>query len=486
MKTYRQLRRTRKIKMFGKKVGIAILFLGISYLLSLLSFYLYTKLSQVLQPVEKGFIGFAVIGLIAGLIAILASFLNKRLILTVVISFAIDCLVDSVVLYSKLGTQVAQYLPGLLVSMTSVIASWHYLKRRLWLPKNSIQGTREQFNKKYALARNLLENPDKLTLEVFKEACEALQGINPKIDALLKEADHVSRAISFLNGGDPIGLAVSLINVKTEKDKEKKEKLLFFIDLVNDIWEEVNLSYTRLPPEDPGNYVDHPVKQLGNSILASSGPAGLATISMAFVVATSVAATNTASIGSMLPKNDFLSPEEQPSQEINQLTQTATLTILPTETPTPNPTNKPALVFSAVEKTFFVSAASQEGENFNASSTGTYRFTITGGASEICPQKSQPDNPELWGWNTMVVIYKNRSIVWSGSSNYGPSPSSWNYMIGSPTLRSTFAEAEKLGKGDFVDIYLGQGQYVIFLVNDCQSCYGDNSGGINLQVQRNI
>src|SRR4030042_3923756 len=103
MKTYKQLRRVRKIKKFGKKVGIAILFLGISYLLSLLSFYIYTQLSQILQPVEKGFLGFAIIGLIAGLIAILVSFLNRKLMLTIVISFAIDCLVDSVILYSKLG-----------------------------------------------------------------------------------------------------------------------------------------------------------------------------------------------------------------------------------------------------------------------------------------------------------------------------------------------------------------------------------------------
>lgn len=100
MKTFKNKRRLRKIKKFGKKVGIAIIFLAVSYLLSLLSFYLYTKLSQILQPVEKGFLGFAIIGLITGLFAVLVSFFNKRLVLTVVISFFIDCLVDSVVLYA--------------------------------------------------------------------------------------------------------------------------------------------------------------------------------------------------------------------------------------------------------------------------------------------------------------------------------------------------------------------------------------------------
>ena len=41
MQTYKSKRRLRKIKKFGKRVGIAIFFLGISYLLSLLSFYYF-------------------------------------------------------------------------------------------------------------------------------------------------------------------------------------------------------------------------------------------------------------------------------------------------------------------------------------------------------------------------------------------------------------------------------------------------------------
>lgn len=472
MKTYRQLRRERKLKKFGKKVGIAILFLGISYLLSLLSFYLYTKLSQILQPVEKGFLGFAIIGLIAGFIAILVSFLNERLMLTVVISFAIDCLVDSVILYSKLGTQVAQYLPGLLVSMTSIIASWHFLKRKLWLPKNSTQGAREQFNKKYALARKLLENPSKLTLDVFKEACEALQGIDPKIDRLLKEADHVSRTISFLGGGDAIGLAVSLVPVNTEKDKEKKEKLLFFIDLVNDIWDEIKVAYVRLNAGNPGNYVDHPVSQMGNSLIASSGPSGLATISMAFVVATSVVASNTPNIGSILQKNGFQIPKTQNSQETIILTQTATPTLLPTVTPKTVQT----LTFSTVEKTIFVSAL-EEGVTYTAGSTGTYRFTITGGAYLADPNK---------GWEAKVMIYKNRQIDWSGPNE---THTNWNYLVGFPGDRNpneklTREQAEPLGKGSSIDIFLNKNDYLIFIVFDSRGDFVDNSGGMYVQVQK--
>ena len=482
MEKYKYKRRIRKIKKFGRKLSTAILFLVVSYLLSLFSFYLYIQLSQILQPEEKGLLGFAIIGLIAGFIAVLVSLVNRRLILTVVISFFIDCLVDSLFLYSKLGIQVIQFLPGLLVSMSSVIVSWHFIKIKLWLPKNSTQGAGEQFNKKYALARKLLENPSKLTLDVFKEACEALQGIDPKIDRLLKEADHVSRTISFLGGGDAIGLAVSLIPVKTEKDKEKKEKLLFFIDLVNDIWDEVKIAYVRLNAGNPGNYVDHPVRQFGNSIVASSGPSGFATISMAFVVASSVAATNNASIGSILQKN-----ESQIQETINpQVTVTETTTPIPSPILTNTPTAIPTLTFSTIETTIFVSAL-EEGTTFNASSNGTYRFTITGGASETSPTKAQPDHPETWGWQTRVLIYKNHPVDWSGPSfGWGTTPANWNFSVGDPNFIPTFAEAEQIGKGKYVDISLLKGEYLIFLVFDSKGDFVDNSGGMYVQVQKGI
>lgn len=484
MKTYKYKRRIRKIKKFGKKLGIALIFLVVSYLLSLFSFYLYTQLSQILHPEEKGFLGFALIGLIAGFIALLVSLVNKRLILTVVISFFIDCLVNSIFLFSKLGVQVLQFLPGLLVSMSTVIASWHFLKRKLGLPKNynqTTQGTKEQVSNKYALARKLIENPNKITLEVFKEACELLQGIDPKIDAVLKEADHVSRALTFLNGGDAIGLAVSCIKVKTEKDEEKKEKLLFFIDLVNDIREEVSAVMVKIDTAKAVDTVKHQ-NMAPNTIIAASGPSNIVTVSMAIVVATSVIATNTAGIGLLLPNNEFQIPITQNSQETTTPLPTATSKNLPTDIPK----TVQILTFSTIEKTIFVSAL-EEGITFTANSTGTYRFTITGGASETSPTMSQPNRPETWGWNTRVLVYKNRPIDWSGPSfGWGTTPINWNYSVGDPNFKPTSTEAERVGKGKYVDIPLLKGEYMIFLVPDSKGDFVDNSGGVYLQVQKAI
>jgi len=332
-------RRKRKIRKFGKKLGIAMIFLVVSYLLSLLSFYLYSQLSRVLHPEEKGFLGFAIIGLIAGLIAVLISLANNRLILTIVISFLIDCLVDSIFLYSKFGIQVIQFLPGLLAGMSAVIALWHLLKRKLGLSKyrgQTMQGDKEQVSNKYILARKLIGNPNKITLEVFKEVCGLLQGIDPKIDAVLKKADRLSRTLTFLNGGDAIGFAVSNIKVKTKEDEEKKEKLLFFIDLVNDIREEISAVLVKINAAKANkDYIGHQ-NAAANTIIAASGPSGIAAISMTIVAATAVMATNTAGIGSLLPKNEFQMPKTQNSQEMN--TPEITGIVIPSVTPTARPT----------------------------------------------------------------------------------------------------------------------------------------------------
>ena len=218
MKNFKYLRTTRKLKKFGKKLSIVVIFLVISYLISLASFYLYIYLSKVLMPVYKNILGFAVIGLVAGLEVVLISLINKKFVLTVVISFIIDCLVDSILLFSTLGMQVIQFLPGLLASMLLVSALWHLVKIKL-IPHKEISGDDEEAKRKYTLARKLIKDPNKITLELFKEVCGALQGINPKIDKVLKEADRISRTLDFLGGGDPIGFVVCNIKVKTKKDK---------------------------------------------------------------------------------------------------------------------------------------------------------------------------------------------------------------------------------------------------------------------------
>lgn len=452
---------------------MAIVFLVVSYLLSLLSFYLYTQLSQILQPVEKGFLAFTVIGLVAGFLAVLVSLVNKRLLLTVVISFFIDCLVDCVVWYPTLGLRVVQYLPGLLISMSLIIASWHFLKVKLGLGDKNIlfpQNPEEKDYKKYALARRLLEDPNRITMEVLKDACGLLQGIDPRIDAVLKEVKNFSRALS----GDVLGFIVAHIKAEKKEDEEKKEKVLFFIDLVNDLKEEIDVAFVRLGASEAKNYVDQPIKQANHSILANAMTVNSPSI-VATIVASSVIATNAAGMIPGIPpisQKIALPPETQNSQEIILPSQTATPTILPTATPR----IVQILTYSTVEKTIFVSAT-EEGVTYTAGSAGTYRFTITGGAYLADPNK---------GWEAKVMIYKNRQIDWSGPNE---THTNWNYLVGFPGDRDpneklTAEQAEQLGKGQKIDIYLNKNDYLIFIVFDSKGDFVDNSGGMYVQVQK--
>jgi len=131
----------------------------------------------------------------------------------------------------------------------------------------------------------------------------------------------------------------------------------------------------------------------------------------------------------------------------------------------------------------FVSAL-VEGVSFTAASTGIYRFTIIGGASEACPPEAQPNHPEWWGWKTEILIYKNRPIYWSGGylAPERPNPANWDFLVGSSDFQPTYEAAETTGKGMFVDIGLVENEYVILVVNDCVGCFFDNSGGVYLSV----
>ena len=135
------------------------------------------------------------------------------------------------------------------------------------------------------------------------------------------------------------------------------------------------------------------------------------------------------------------------------------------------------------ERELFVSAL-VEGVYFTAAANGTYRFTITGGAFELCPPQSAPSHPDWWGWCTEIVIYKNRPIYWSGGywAPAHPSTADWDFSVGDPHNQPTYEAAERIGKGMFVDITLAEDEYVVLVVNDCKGYFSDNSGGIYFSV----
>ena len=135
---------------------------------------------------------------------------------------------------------------------------------------------------------------------------------------------------------------------------------------------------------------------------------------------------------------------------------------------------------ASTQEELFVSALA-EGVKFTASFTGTYRFTIVGGAYISEP----PDHPHYLGWRTWIFAYKNRPIEWSRGTPHdgcGPNPGDWDYSLGDGQGQSTYEEAEAIAMGTFVDIPLEAGEFVIWVTDDSQNCFWDNSGGIYFSI----
>lgn len=173
------------------------------------------------------------------------------------------------------------------------------------------------------------------------------------------------------------------------------------------------------------------------------------------------------------------------AQSANKIT--AEQTPLPTAASanTPYPTTAPI--------SFHVQPATNQGDRFTATADGIYRFTIEKGAIRICPP--DPNLPDCGTWNSQLIAYKNRSISWGsyenrnpqGAANLFPVSGDWgrgirDYAIGINYSSTDLAAVEKANMGHFTDIPLQKDDYLIFIPSDCQSCYGDNEGGVDISV----
>ncbi|MCX5801252.1 MAG: hypothetical protein NTX17_07700 [Candidatus Eisenbacteria bacterium] len=138
-----------------------------------------------------------------------------------------------------------------------------------------------------------------------------------------------------------------------------------------------------------------------------------------------------------------------------------------------------ALIASAGE--LYVPSTAGYGVSYSASSSGNYRFTITAGAWSPWPEGSPDDQ----GWRTFVQVYKNRPVTYEADS---ANPGKWrpvgsDYGVGDPIYQSTYATAEAIGIGLFVDIPLSVNDYVVLLTPDHQDCFDHNRGGVSFSIE---
>jgi hypothetical protein len=152
------------------------------------------------------------------------------------------------------------------------------------------------------------------------------------------------------------------------------------------------------------------------------------------------------------------------------------------------------ILLSVVFLLFFIQIVAAEqiivtGTSYDAKWTapesGTYQFTITGGAV----RGGNGVSPDVCGacldgrcYVALVNVYVNRPISWGQISSCPVVPISPDYSLGSEPYPSV-AAAEAATIGNYVDIPLNKGDQLIFTIRDYQTSYPDNSGSITIDVQ---
>lgn len=146
----------------------------------------------------------------------------------------------------------------------------------------------------------------------------------------------------------------------------------------------------------------------------------------------------------------------------------------------------------------YIDATDWDGVKYIATSNGTYRFTIISGAYESVDRALYPDHPEWLGYRNLLLVYKNRPVEWvqNGTTEYGDPvefPLNNDNLLG--VLRydyASYAEAEAAGIGQYIDIPMSAGDYVLLICPDARNVmpgggysysYYDNEGGMTVSVK---
>jgi hypothetical protein len=145
------------------------------------------------------------------------------------------------------------------------------------------------------------------------------------------------------------------------------------------------------------------------------------------------------------------------------------------------------LVQVVAAEQIYIPGTAYGGVQYTAQQSGIYKFTYVSGAAR------GPDCQEqLWCgccppgqacWSGFIDIYINKVVSW-GLDGSCPEvvPSGSDYVLGSGNFL-TLGGAEAALGGTYVEIPLNKGDILTFTVRDYQTSYGDNTGGMTVDVQ---
>ncbi|HBA85572.1 MAG TPA: hypothetical protein DCZ95_15930 [Verrucomicrobia bacterium] len=120
----------------------------------------------------------------------------------------------------------------------------------------------------------------------------------------------------------------------------------------------------------------------------------------------------------------------------------------------------------------FEVSAKTEGVMFRPDLPGTYRFTITGGAYTLGNRL----------WLTALAIYIDGPIR-TDSASGRPHPVSPDSIVGDFSLEPDRTMAEQVGLERQTAIEVDEFAY--FIVPDDLGTFGDNSGSVQMMIERN-
>ncbi|MBI3576500.1 hypothetical protein HY086_00450 [Candidatus Gottesmanbacteria bacterium] len=122
-------------------------------------------------------------------------------------------------------------------------------------------------------------NADVTTPDKIKSLATLLHGVNPKLDATLKEVTHAFATLEKLEKFEVIELTAEAIPEITEKDKKRKKALLLLLRFWHDLKGEVKRVEKELKEiRQHGGDKAAQARGLGNILGLAKGPLGLITL----------------------------------------------------------------------------------------------------------------------------------------------------------------------------------------------------------------
>lgn len=180
--------------------------------------------------------------------------------------------------------------------------------------------------KEKIFAAHKLLTEETTSFEKFEQIRTLIRGFNPKVDKLLAEAQKAANTLKNLRESDIIQLSAENLPENTEEEKKRKKALLWFINSIKELKNEVERIKKELEQQERGEQTG--AETTAQIAAAAKGPFGLLTIAAIIAVG-----------GFILVKGK--TSQSQPAIAPTP-TVVATATPTPIPTPTPSPQTSPS------------------------------------------------------------------------------------------------------------------------------------------------